>query len=213
MSAPVSPSGAASGASSGTSSGAPSGNPVAPSGSATSAIPQTLPPGGATITQPPQTATSYFKIAPNQLITFGWNLTSVVRTPTSLTISAVGANGNTYAVGPDEQGRVPGTATQVVWDVYSYQQAHPGTQLAQAQYTLHIFDERGPTATAQAGLMSPNTALTFALYTPQGYTPLADGWSCTGCNGALAARPAAFGLLFTFLIMLISGIRIFRSRA
>ncbi|KAJ7053309.1 hypothetical protein C8F01DRAFT_1167029 [Mycena amicta] len=176
-------------------------------------IAQTLPPGGATITQPPQTATSFFKIAPNQMITFGWNLTSVLQTPTSITISAVCANGNTYAVGPDEQGRVPGTATQVVWDVYSYQQAHPGTQLAQAEYTLHMFDERGPTATQRAGFMSPNTALTFALYTPQGYTPIASGWTCTGCNGAVATRPALFGILITLLVMLVSGMRVFRTRA
>jgi hypothetical protein len=71
---------------------------------------------------PPQTATSFYKIAQNQMITFGWNLTSVIATPTSITLSAVCANGNTYAVGPDPDGKVAGTATSVVWDVYSYQQ-------------------------------------------------------------------------------------------
>ncbi|KAF7300546.1 hypothetical protein HMN09_00939500 [Mycena chlorophos] len=200
-------SGSASGSGSGSAGSASATNPP---GSSTLSIPMTLPPGGATMTQPPQTATSYFKIAEGALITFGWNLTSVVATPTSLTLSAVCANGNTYAVGPDSQGRVPGTATQVVWDVYSYQQAHPETQLAQDEYTLHMFDERGPTATAQAGLMSPNTQLTFALYTPQAYTALTSGWTCTGCSGALAARPAAFGVLFTLLVMFISGVRILR---
>ncbi|KAJ6626817.1 hypothetical protein B0H10DRAFT_1780331 [Mycena sp. CBHHK59/15] len=174
-------------------------------------IAQTDPAGGATITQPPQTATSYFKIAQNQLITIGWNLTSVIATPTSLTLSAVGGNGNTYAVGPDDQGRVPGTATQVVWDLYSYQQAHPNTPLAQQTYTLHMWDDRGPTATVRAGYMSPNTALAFALYTPQAYTPISS-WTCTGCNAALANRPAVAGLLVTLFIVLISGMHVLRRR-
>jgi hypothetical protein len=56
------------------------------------------------------------------MITIGWNLTSVLATPTSLTLSAVCDNSNTYAVGPDPDGKVPGTATEVVWDVYSYNQ-------------------------------------------------------------------------------------------
>jgi len=178
-------------------------------------IAQTLPPGGATITQPPQTATSFFKIAPNQMVTIGWNLTSVLATPTSLTLSAFCDNGNTYAVGPDPDGKVPGTATEVVWDVYSYNQAHLGTELAQATYTLHMWDDRGPTPTQRAGYMSPNTALTFALYTPQAYTPIASGWTCTGCNSALAlttARPALAGLFLTLLLMLFSGVRVLRGR-
>jgi hypothetical protein len=88
-----------------------------------SAIAQTNPAGGATMTQPPQTATSFFKIAENAMVTFGWNLTSVLVMPTSLTLVAVdAAHGNTYSVGPDPDGKVPGDATQVVWDVFSYQQ-------------------------------------------------------------------------------------------
>ncbi|KAK7032933.1 hypothetical protein R3P38DRAFT_2919805 [Favolaschia claudopus] len=195
----------------------PSGSNSAPGNSESNglSIAQTLPPGFASITAPPQTATSFFKIAPNQLITIGWNLTSVIATPTSLTLSAVCDNGNTYPVGPDESGRVAGTDTQVIWDVYSYNQAHPGTQLAQASYTLHMYDDRGPTATARAGFMSPNTALAFALYTPQGYTPLSSGWSCTGCSSALSTRPPAVAtaLLVSILLMVFSGMRILRRLA
>ncbi|KAJ7019658.1 hypothetical protein C8F04DRAFT_931689, partial [Mycena alexandri] len=171
----------------------------------------TDPAGGVTITQPPQTATSFFKIAENQLITIAWNFTNVIAQPTSLTLVAVGANGNTYPVGPDPSGHLPGTATSIVWDVYSYQQAHPNTPLAQASYTLHMWDDRGPTATERAGYMSPNTALAFALYTPQAYTPLASGWTCTGCSGALVARPALAGIFFTLFLMLFSGWRVLRT--
>ncbi|KAJ7163515.1 hypothetical protein C8R43DRAFT_989844 [Mycena crocata] len=189
-------------------------NPVpSPSNSNAVSIAESNPVGGATITQPPQTSTSIFKIAPNQMITIGWNLTYVLATPTSITLSAVCENGLTYAVGPDSAGRVPGTATQVVWDIYSYQQAHPNTPLAQASYTLHMWDDRGPTAARRAGYMSPNTGLAFAMYTPQPYTPIASGWTCTGCSGALATRPAFAGLVVTLLLVLISGWRVVRLRA
>lgn len=137
-------------------------------------IPQTAPVGIITITQPPQTATSFYKIAPSQLITFAWNFSMVLATPTHLTVSAVCANGNTYPVGPTN-GIIPGTATSVVWDVYSYQQNHPNTPLAQATYTLNIWDDRGPGSAREPGYLQPNTGLQFALYTPQPYTPLASG--------------------------------------
>ncbi|KAJ7432882.1 hypothetical protein B0H11DRAFT_2123484, partial [Mycena galericulata] len=172
-------------------------------------IAQTDPAGGVTITQPPQTATSFYKIAPGNSITIGWNFTYVIATPTSLTLSAVCDNGNTYPVGPDPSGHLPGTATQVVWDIYSYQEAHSATPLPQTSCTLHMWDDRGPTATQRAGFMSPNTALAFALYTPQAYTPLASGWTCTGCGGAASMRPiAGAGVLLTMLVMLVSGWRV-----
>jgi hypothetical protein len=88
---------------------------------ATSSIPDSVPAGLITITQPPQTATSFYKIAPSQQITFAWNFTDLLVTQTSLTLSAVGENGYTYAVGPTD-GHIPGTATSVVWDVWSYNQ-------------------------------------------------------------------------------------------
>ena len=93
--------------------------------SSSSSIPATAPAGGLTITQPPQTATSFYKIAPSQPITFAWNFTYLLATPTSLTISAVGDNGNTYPVGPTN-GIIPGTSTSVVWDPYSYNQNSGG---------------------------------------------------------------------------------------
>lgn len=96
-------------------------------------------------------------------------------TPTHLTVSAVCKdNGVTYPVGPTD-GVIDGTATQVIWDVYSYQQSHPEQPLAVATYTLSIWDDRGPTASVEAGFFSPNGNLQFALYTPQTYTSLGDG--------------------------------------
>lgn len=137
-------------------------------------IPQTAAAGGVLITQPPQSSTSFFKIAPSQPVTFAWNMTSVIVTPTHLTVSAVCDNGNTYPVGPTD-GIIPGTASSVVWDLYAYQTNNPNKPLAQATYTLNIWGDQGPGAPRRPGYLEQNSALQFALYTPQPYTPLASG--------------------------------------
>ncbi|KAF5383197.1 hypothetical protein D9615_004933 [Tricholomella constricta] len=175
-------------------------------------IPASAPAGLLTITQPPQTATSYYKIAPSNLVTFGWNFSYVLVTPSALTVSAVCDNGNTYPVGPTD-GVIPGTATEVVWDLFSYQQHNPNTPLAQATYTLNIYDQRGPGAGRAPGHLQANTGLKFALYSPQAYTGLADGWTCTTCNAAwatYAANPVLVSVFATFLIMLLSGFGLLR---
>ena len=130
------------------------------------------------MTQPPATVTSFYKIAPNQVITFGWNMTSVIASPTHLTVSAICDNGNTYPVGPTD-GIIPGDATSVTWDLYSYQMNNPRTPLAQATYTLVIFDERKRNAVRRPGYLSPYEGTKFALYTPQPYTPLAGAFLCS----------------------------------
>jgi len=180
--------------------------------STSSSIPQTAAVGILSVTQPPQTATSFYKIASGQLITFAWNFTGVLATPTHLTVSAVCDNGNTYPVGPTD-GIIAGTATSVVWDPYAYDQLNANTPLAQASYTLHIWDDRGPDAAMKPGHLQPNSAVKFALYTPQAYTPLTSGWTCPGCSGSMStytAHPAFAGIIATFLIMLLSGFSLLR---
>ncbi len=137
-------------------------------------IPASAPAGLLTITQPPQTTIAFFKIAPSQPITFAWNFSYVLSTPASLTVSAICENGNTYPVGPTD-GKIPGTATSIVWDAYGWQQSNANSPLAQATYTLEIFDERGPGSSRSPGLLQPNNAMRFALYTPQQYTPISSG--------------------------------------
>lgn len=120
-------------------------------------------------------STSFYKIAQNQPITFGWNYTSLYVTPQHLTISAFcSQNGNRYPVGASD-GVIAGNATQVVWDVYSYNQANQATPLAALNYKLEVYDERGAGAVPQPGRFSPNTNLQFGLYQPAQYTSLADG--------------------------------------
>jgi hypothetical protein len=149
------------------SAGSNSGNPT----NTGISIPPTAAAGGLTITQPPQASTSYFKIASGQPITFGWNLTSLYVTPEHLTVSAYcPENNNQYPITV-----VPGTVTEVTWDVWSYNQANQATPLAPQVYQLEIWDDRGPGVAPLGGRFSPNSALKFALYSPQPYTPLASG--------------------------------------
>ncbi|VDC03100.1 unnamed protein product [Peniophora sp. CBMAI 1063] len=177
-------------------------------------IPQTAPAGSITVTSPPQTSVAFFKIAEGAPITFAWSMTNVLSTPSSLTVSAVCENGVTFPVGPTN-GVIAGSDTSVVWDVYSFAQANPQSPLPQSTYTLEIFDERGMGAARSPGLLSPNSNLRFALYSPQPYTPLASGWSCSGCNVSpaeqLRTSPAFVSVLATILVMVLSGFALLRN--
>ena len=58
------------------------------------------------LTQPQQTATSFFKIASGEAITFRWNMTYVLTTSVHLMVFAVYDNWNMYPAGPtDHEGR------------------------------------------------------------------------------------------------------------
>ncbi|POY74016.1 hypothetical protein BMF94_2827 [Rhodotorula taiwanensis] len=158
------------------------------SSSATSSsvsIPQTAAAGGLTYLTPAQNAgPTYYKIASGNPLTFGWNYTSLYVTPTSLTFEArCSANGYTYPVGV-----VPGAQTSLTWDPWAYAQSPNAVPFAQASYTLRVYDSRGPDATAEPGLFNgANSILTFAMYSPAAYTPLASGWTCVGCSAAVRA--------------------------
>ncbi|KAK0506447.1 hypothetical protein EDD18DRAFT_1374451 [Armillaria luteobubalina] len=182
--------------------------------SSTISIPASAAAGSLTITQPPTTVTSFYKIASNEMVTFGWNFTDVLVTPTHLTVSAQCDNGNTYPVGPASDGIIDGSATQVVWDVYSYQKSHSDNPLPQATCTLLIQDERGLGATRRGGYMNPNSEATFAFYTPQSYTPLSSGWNCAICSNGFSsyiAQPTIITMVATTLVVFLSGFQLLRN--
>ncbi|OBZ78123.1 hypothetical protein A0H81_02280 [Grifola frondosa] len=182
------------------------------SSSSTLNIPSSAPAGGLTITQPPQTATSFYKIAPSNTITFAWNFTDVLSTPSHLTVSAVCDNGNTYPVGPTD-GVIPGTATSVTWDLWSYQQAHAATPLAQETYVLHIFDDRGEGAPRARITAGEHRTQVRDVLSPAVHPAPNLGWTCPTCNGSwsdFVAHPAFVSLVATFVIMFLSGYSILR---
>lgn len=133
--------------------------------------------GGLRITLPAVTAQpSYYKIAPHESVTFGWQFTSLSKTPDRLYVMAsCQANGNTYPIAPSPSG-IPGDATQVTWYPYGYHldaQAQGLPDLAGATYRLLIFDDKGPDGVPKGGEFQANNMAQFAMYFPQAYTPLA----------------------------------------
>ncbi|GAA6004689.1 hypothetical protein JCM11491_002196 [Sporobolomyces phaffii] len=177
------------------------------SSSTTISIPQTAAAGGLTYLTPAQTAAaSYYKIASGNPITFGWNYTSLYVTPSSLTFEArCTANGFTYPITT-----IAAAETSLVWDPWQYAQSANALPFAQASYTLRVYDERGPDATAEAGRFNGNNAIiNFALYSPQAYTPLAAGWTCAGCSFASLSKtishPLVIALPVTIALVLIGG--------
>ncbi|WVR09673.1 hypothetical protein IAU60_006748 [Kwoniella sp. DSM 27419] len=189
-----------------------------PSGSASASnttsisIPATTAAGGITVTQPPSTASaSYYKIAKDNWITFGWNLTSLYVTPQSLTVVAsCSANGNVYPVGPNPTASnanvFRGNTTQVVWNPYDWEQVPGQVPFAEATYVLKIWDERGDGAAVKGGYLSPYAGTNFAMYRPAQYTSLGDGWTCSTCSDALytLSQPAHLAILTTLLVTLLS---------
>ncbi|KAI0776364.1 hypothetical protein BC629DRAFT_1582924 [Irpex lacteus] len=163
------------------------------------------PAGLLTITQPPQTATSYYKIATGETITFAWNTSYVLvhPLPSHFPPSATTVN---IPCGPSD-GHIPGTATSVQWDLWSYQQNNPQTPLANRY--------QGPGVQRSPGVLSENNQLQFAMYSPQAYTPLIN-WTCPQCNtnGSLsdyASHPAFLSLIVTVLVMFMSGWQLLRT--
>ncbi|KIL00805.1 hypothetical protein PAXRUDRAFT_821256 [Paxillus rubicundulus Ve08.2h10] len=172
-----------------------------------SSVPANGEPGMIVFTQPPLQSTSFYKIAPGEYVTFGWNFTYLAVTPSAITVSAVCENGNTYPIGPTN-GVIAGNAQSVVWYPYGYQTANPSLPLAQASYTLHIWGDGGESAIPTPGYLEPNSQLQFSLYTPQPYIPLTSGWQCAGCGAALAqfdSHPASIALITTLLVIFLSG--------
>lgn len=174
-------------------------------------IPSSAPVGGITMTQPIQTADpSYYKIARGVDVTFGWNFTSVLQYPRTLTVQAYcSENLNTYNIATN----LAGTATSVVWSPYNYstsvEVSNPNLpQLIAASYRLLVYDERGLSVGASPGLMQANTKVEFALYNPQAYTPLASGWVCAACSGASGLKmvhPGFVGLIAAAVVAMASG--------
>ncbi|KAK4688680.1 hypothetical protein P7C73_g1416, partial [Tremellales sp. Uapishka_1] len=198
--------------SSNSASGSRSASASSSSNSTSISIPATAAAGGITVTNPASTASaSYYKIAQDSFITFGWNLTSLYVQPTSLTVVAsCSLNGNTYKVGPTPSGAspgnvFPGNTTQVVWSPYEWEQVAGQVPFAAATYVLEIWDERGQSAAVKGGYLSPYAGTKFAMYRPDGYTSIAGGWTCTTCSAAYStiAQPG-FMVLLSLLITIMS---------
>jgi hypothetical protein len=94
------------------------------------------------------------------------SFTDVLVQPEHLTLQAYcSQNGYTYPVGPTQG--IAGDATEYAWNPYEYERSGGATPLAEASYTLRIFDERGYGAAASPGTLRSYAGSVFALYRPQ----------------------------------------------
>ena len=112
-------------------------------------------------------AASYYKIGDQ--VTFGWNYTSLVVTPTAIDILvSCSANSATYTLSNNAS---VGPTGAVVWDTKL--DATGSAPLLTETYTLVIHDaSKDVTAVASAGYLGSYRQFTFGMYVPQQYTPL-----------------------------------------
>ncbi|KAK6347717.1 hypothetical protein TWF718_005554 [Orbilia javanica] len=170
-----------------------------------------LPPGGVAIQTPVTTSGSqYYKIG--QKITFGWNYTSLIVSPSAVNVEAFcSGNSQTYTIAQNLSIAKP----SVIWDTGLFQPQNGQPPLAMGTYTLLIYDEKSAaTAIPVAGNLAPFNGFRFGMYTPRPYTPLAD-FECPTCDTSSATAldtvairilvlfstlfSLSFGLFFTFL--------------
>ena len=158
-----------------------------------------LPAGGLSITEPAQTAqASYYKIAPHETITFGWEFTSLTATPSRLyVVASCSKNGNTYPIAPSPSG-IPGDAKSVTWYPYGHRmdaQKRGDPDLVADKYRLIIYDDKGPTGVAKGGEFQANNMAEFSMYFPKKYIPL-SGTSHNCTTPYSRTRPARMDMQF-----------------
>ena len=143
---------------------------------------------------------SYYKIGDQ--ITFGWNYTSLIVTPTAIDILATCSGcASAYTLANNASVKETGS---VVWDTSGY--ATGTNPLLTESYTLIIHDAAQPTtAAAQAGYLGTYDSFMFGMYIPQPYSDLGStstflitplpilqilivdiDFVCATCSGALS---------------------------
>jgi hypothetical protein len=158
----------------------PSGTKTTGKPKATSYDPR-LPAGGISMITPNALAgDQYYKVG--DLITFAWNYTSLSQSPSAIDILAsCTANQATYTIAVNQSAE----ETEVVWDTGKTREGQP--PFLTDKYQLIIYDsDTSVSAAPRAGYLGVFNQFSFAMYTKQEYTSIADGWTCAGCSGALS---------------------------
>lgn len=139
-----------------------------------------LPPGGVSMIDPPPGYTTYYKVG--NWVTFAWNYTSLVVTPTAVNVAAVcTSNAATWTLASNMS--VQATGGSVLWDTRL--NASGTVPLLTATYTLIIWDaSKSISDIPSAGLMAAASSY-FTMYVPQKPIALAD-YQCATCSGALS---------------------------
>jgi hypothetical protein len=140
-----------------------------------------LPAGGTSMLIPTAGATTYYKIG--DYVTFAWNYTSLLVTPSAVNVLATCTmNSATYTLTSNMSVEETG---KVVWDTGKYQ-ANATVPLLTATYTLYVVDvDKDIGDTASPGHLGSQNGYLFGMYSPQPYTPLNE-FNCATCNSALS---------------------------
>lgn len=155
-------------------------------------------PAGAVVMVTPSLAQGMQLYKIDDKVTFGWNYTNLLGTPTAIDVLASCSTASrTYTLTQNMTFATPATFT---WDTKDTQ------DLLTAEYTLIIYDaEAGPSATAEPGYLSTFNSLVFGLYNKRPYTSIADGWQCAICSAAapsVDSRAVGFAMTMSVLTVL-----------
>lgn len=124
----------------------------------------------------------YFKVG--DFVTFAWNYTSLLASPTAVNILATcKANNQMYTLAVNQT--IQANATQsIVWDTGNYQKTALSDPLLTEKYTLIIYDaDSAITDVPRAGYLAPFAQYVFGMYTPQPYVSK-EQYVCVTCSAA-----------------------------
>jgi hypothetical protein len=136
----------------------------------------------------------YFKIG--DYITFAWNYTSLLATPTAVNIMATcKANNQMYTLAMNSTIQ-PNATQSIVWDTGSYQKTALADPLLTNKYTLIIYDAASAvTENARAGYLAAFNQYSFGMYARQPYVPKEE-YVCVTCSAAMGdMERRRFGLV------------------
>lgn len=131
---------------------------------------------------PAATTTTYYKIGED--VTFVWNYTSLLVTPTAIDVIATNAAG-TWTLTSNASVKETGS---LIWHTEDDATTNNGQNpLLTDSYTLVVFDAKaGVTAVPSPGYLSPYQNFVFGMYSPAARSDI-PFVACVTCNGALSA--------------------------
>jgi hypothetical protein len=139
------------------------------------------PAGGVVLLEPTTTTGSaLYRIGAS--ITFKWNYTSLLGTPTAVDVMVSCTPSLTFTLTQNMSYEATGSYT---WDTNAYRQTALTNPLLTNEYNLLIYDaDGGASSVPDAGYLAPFSQFKFGLYTNKPYSNLSE-WHCVTCNGAL----------------------------
>ncbi|KAI6378109.1 hypothetical protein MCOR25_002353 [Pyricularia grisea] len=152
-----------------------------PSGNSTRTQFDAQDPAGSVVMVTPATTAGTQLVKVGDWVTWGWNYTNLQAPPTAIDVLISCSQATrTWTL---TQNMTYATKADFLWDSSNDR----GTPYVVAEYTLIIYDsDSSISATAEPGYLAPYSGFKFGMYTGAAYTPLASGWRCVSCSGAMS---------------------------